>query len=156
MSVSVQEADFDIGTEVAGMTDGRSDIGALVTFTGLVRDMAGDARIDGMTLEHYPGMTEQALIDIVAEAQTRWPLQAVRVIHRHGSLEPGDRIVLVATASPHRVAAFAAAEFIMDYLKTRAPFWKKEGVPGGGRWVDARDADASAEARWQSPQPLSK
>ncbi|MEL6679428.1 MAG: molybdopterin synthase catalytic subunit MoaE [Pseudomonadota bacterium] len=156
MSVSVQTADFDVGAELAALRHGRSDIGALVSFTGLVRDMAGGERISGMELEHYPGMTERALSDIVEEAQARWPLQAARVIHRHGPLAPGDQIVLVATASPHRAAAFEAAEFIMDYLKTRAPFWKKEGFERGGRWVDAREADTAAEARWRAGTQPSK
>ena len=154
MSVSVQEADFDVGAEVAALSSGRADVGAVASFVGLVRaDKADgetvDAAVQAMTLEHYPGMTEKALEDIVAEAEGRWQLQGVRVIHRVGRLLPGDRIVLVAVASAHRGESFAACEFIMDYLKTRAPFWKKEDTPDGGRWVDARDSDDTAAARWQ-------
>ncbi len=154
MSVSVQEADFDVGAEVAALSSGRADVGAVASFVGLVRaDKADgetvDAAVQAMTLEHYPGMTEKALEDIVAEAEGRWQLQGVRVIHRVGRLLPGDRIVLVAVASAHRGESFAACEFIMDYLKTRAPFWKKEDTPAGGRWVDARDSDDTAAARWQ-------
>jgi molybdopterin synthase catalytic subunit len=153
IDVSVQREDFDIAAEIARLTAADPDIGAVVSFTGLVRRMTNDgpitAPITGMELEHYPGMTERALEEIAAEAQTRWPLQGVRVIHRYGRLEPGDRIVLVLTASRHRQAAFEAAEFLMDYLKTRAPFWKKEDHGGSARWVDARDADDSAVARWK-------
>lgn len=148
MSVSVQESDFDVGAEIAALTGGRVDIGAVATFTGLVRDLNEGSDVSAMTLEHYPGMTEQALEDIVAEARSRWTLNAVRVIHRHGRLMPGDRIVFVAVAGAHRGEAFAACEFIMDYLKTRAPFWKREETPQGARWVDAREADDSAAARW--------
>lgn len=143
MSVSVQAADFDIGAEMAALTNGRADIGALVSFTGLVREVAGGG---GMALEHYPGMTEKALASIEAEALARWELQACRIIHRFGPLEPAAQIVLVITASPHRQAAFEAAEFIMDFLKSRAPFWKKEVGQG---WVDARDSDEEALSRWQ-------
>jgi len=148
MSVSVQVDDFDVGAEIDALSDGRTDIGAVVTFTGLVRDMAGGEEIADMELEHYPGMTEKALASIEAEANTRWDLQASRIIHRYGKLAPGAQIVLVATASPHRGDAFEAAEFIMDFLKSRAPFWKKEGTIGGGKWVDARDADEDALNRW--------
>jgi len=153
MSVRVQTADFDVSAEIAMLCEGRADIGAVVTFTGLVRDMAGTQPISAMTLEHYPGMTEAALEEIEADAKSRWPLQGSTIIHRYGPLAPGDRIVLVATASPHRKAAFEAAEFLMDYLKTRAPFWKKEETPDGARWVDARDADDDAAARWETPKP---
>jgi len=149
VAVRVQEADFDLAAELAALRAGRSDIGALVTFTGLVRDMAQGAPIADMVLEHYPGMTEKALGAIEAEARQRWDLQESLIIHRHGRLMPGDQIVLVATASPHRGDAFAAAMFLMDYLKSRAPFWKKEGTPDGGRWVDAREGDEAALARWQ-------
>ena len=145
--VRVQEADFDLGAEVAAMTEGRSDIGAVATFTGLVRDFAADKGA-AMTLEHYPGMTEKALAEAEAEAAGRWPLAASLVIHRVGRLVPGDRIVLVATASVHRRAAFDAAEFLMDYLKSRAPFWKKEEGPDGASWVAARDEDEAALDRW--------
>ncbi len=149
MSVSVQREDFDIAAEMAHLTATDPDIGAVVSFTGLVRQMTNDGPITAMELEHYPSMTERALEEITAEAEARWPLQGVRVIHRYGRLEPGDRIVLVLTASRHRQAAFEAAEFLMDYLKTRAPFWKKEDHAGSARWVDARDTDDSAVARWK-------
>lgn len=148
MSVSVQEADFDVGAEIAALSSGRKDIGALATFVGLVRDANDGSGVSAMTLEHYPGMTEQALEAIVAEAHQRWPLNAVRVIHRYGRLVPGDRIVFVAVAGAHRGEAFAACEFVMDYLKTRAPFWKLEETPEGARWVDARETDDSAAERW--------
>ena len=152
MSVSVQEADFDVGVETNALSAGRLDVGAVATFVGLVRadKLSGEgSEVSAMTLEHYPGMTEKSLEAIVLEANTRWRLQGVRVIHRFGRLMPGDRIVFVGVASAHRGDAFAACEFIMDYLKTRAPFWKKEDTPEGGRWVDARDADDSAAARWE-------
>lgn len=142
MAVSVQAEDFDVGAEMALMTAGRADIGALVSFTGLVREMAGGSE---MVLEHYPGMTEKALEKIEAEARGRWELQDCRIIHRYGPLAAGAQIVLVITASPHRKAAFEAAEFIMDFLKSRAPFWKKEA---GSGWVDAREADEVALGRW--------
>ncbi len=151
MSVSVQEADFDVGAETAALSAGRLDVGAVATFVGLVRadKLSGaGSEVSAMTLEHYPGMTEKSLEAIVAEAGGRWQLQGVRVIHRVGRLLPGERIVFVGVASAHRGDAFAACEFIMDYLKTRAPFWKKEDTPEGGRWVDAREADESAAARW--------
>lgn len=146
MAVRVQEADFDPGAELEALSSGDTEIGAVVSFTGLVRG----AGITGMTLEHYPGMTEKALAEIEAKAHARWPLQGALIIHRIGLLSPGARIVFVATASRHRKAAFESAEFIMDYLKTRAPFWKKEaGTDGTSRWVEARDADDSATERWQ-------
>ena len=151
MSVSVQEADFDVGAETAALSAGRLDVGAVATFVGLVRadKLSGaGSEVSAMTLEHYPGMTEKSLEAIIAEAGARWQLQGVRVIHRFGRLLPGDRIVFVGVASAHRGDAFAACEFIMDYLKTRAPFWKKEDTPEGGHWVDAREADDSAAARW--------
>jgi molybdopterin synthase catalytic subunit len=148
MSVRVQEADFDVSAEIAALTAGDTDIGAVVTFTGLVRRVGDDPGPQSMTLEHYPGMTEAALAEIEAEARSRWPLSGVTVIHRVGPLVPGDRIVLVATASRHRQAAFEAAEFLMDYLKTRAPFWKKERSAAGEAWVDARESDEAARARW--------
>jgi molybdopterin synthase catalytic subunit len=154
MSVSVQEADFDAGAEIAALSAGRDDVGAVASFVGLVRadksaaTSAGANSVQAMTLEHYPGMTEKALQEIVIEAQGRWDLHGVRVIHRVGRLVPGDRIVFVAVASSHRGDAFAACEFIMDYLKTRAPFWKKEETPQGGRWVDARESDDAAAGRW--------
>ena len=149
MSVSVQEFDFDVALEIAALSAERREVGAVATFVGLVRDVSEGASVAAMTLEHYPGMTEQALEEIVAEARSRWSLHAVRVIHRHGRLQPGDRIVFVGVAGAHRGEAFAACEFIMDYLKTRAPFWKKEETPEGARWVDARDLDDSAARRWE-------
>lgn len=149
----VQIEDFDIGAEVARLTAGRTDIGAVVTFTGIVRAENDGKALAAMTLEHYPGMTEAELAGVEAEAQRRWPLQASLVVHRVGTLKPGDNIVLVVTASAHRQAAFAAAEFLMDYLKTRAPFWKKEqSSDGGARWVEARDSDDRAAERWK-PAP---
>ncbi|MFK7942799.1 MAG: molybdopterin synthase catalytic subunit MoaE [Paracoccaceae bacterium] len=149
MTVSVQSEPFDVAAEMAALTAGDRDIGAVVSFTGLVREMTDAGAISDMTLEHYPGMTERALEEIVAEARARWPLQGVRLIHRYGAMSPGEGIVLVLTASRHRKAAFEAAEFLMDYLKTRAPFWKKETGADGGQWVDARDSDGSAAARWE-------
>ena len=149
MAVSVQEQDFDIAHEIELLTAGRTDIGAVVTFTGTVRGKAGDGAIAEMELEHYPGMTETELARVEAEALARWPLQGTSIIHRYGKLKPGDNIVLVVTASAHRSAAFEAAEFLMDFLKTRAPFWKKETSPtGDGAWVDARESDDAALARW--------
>ena len=148
MSVRVQEADFDLGAELAALRAGDARVGALASFLGLVRDMNDGAGISEMTLEHYPGMTEKALEEIVSEAKGRWDIYEALVIHRVGPLKPCDQIVLVAVSSAHRGEAFAACEFIMDYLKTRAPFWKREVTPDGGRWVDARDADDSAAARW--------
>jgi molybdopterin synthase catalytic subunit len=150
MAVRVQREDFDLGTELAALRAGRADIGALVSFTGLVRSDAGD--VGGMELEHYPGMTEKALAGIEAEAQAHWPLQASLVIHRYGALAPGEQIMMVATASAHRQAAYAAAEFLMDYLKSRAPFWKKEATPDGPRWVDARVSDEAALGRWSGTE----
>ena len=150
MTVRVQHEDFDVGAEVARLTAGRTDIGAVVTFTGCVRGEAKGKPITSMTLEHYPGMTEVEMARIAAEAGERWPLQASLIVHRVGELKPGDNIVLVITASAHRQAAFDAANFLMDYLKTSAPFWKKEtGTDGEGTWVDARDADDTAMRRWQ-------
>ena len=149
MAVRVQREDFEVGAEVARLTAGRTDIGAVVTFTGVVRAANDGAGVAGMTLEHYPGMTEQELARVEAEAGERWPLQASLIVHRVGALKPGDNIVLVVTASAHRQAAFEAAAFLMDYLKTRAPFWKKELTrEGEERWVDARDSDETAAKRW--------
>ena len=153
MSVSVQQADFDAGAEIAALSAGRDDVGAVASFVGLVRaDKTVGAGVTAMTLEHYPGMTEKALEAIVAEARGRWDIYGVRVIHRIGRLLPGDRIVFVAVSSAHRGEAFAACEFIMDYLKTRAPFWKKEETPEGGHWVDARESDDHAAGRWKAPK----
>lgn len=149
MAVRVQEADFDVGTELAALRAQDARVGALASFLGLVRDINDGAQVAGMTLEHYPGMTEKALEAIVTEAKGRWDIYEALVIHRVGPLKPCDQIVLVAVTSAHRGEAFAACEFIMDYLKTRAPFWKKEETPDGGRWVDARETDDSAAARWQ-------
>ena len=151
MAVRVQREDFDVGAEIRKLTAGRTDIGAVVTFTGLVRGTAAGEPITAMSLEHYPGMTEAELARVEEEALRRWSLQASTVIHRYGDLAPGDNIVLVITASAHRQAAFAAAEFLMDYLKSRAPFWKKEtGPDGAGHWVDARDSDETALERWKA------
>lgn len=151
MASRVQREDFDIGREVATLTAGRTDIGAIVTFTGTVRGEAKGRAIASMTLEHYPGMTETELARVEAEARARWPLDASLVIHRYGELKPGENIVLVVTASKHRHAAFEAAEFLMDFLKTRAPFWKKEAAAdGSGGWVDAREDDNAALARWDT------
>lgn len=148
MPVRVQTEDFDLTHEVAQLRAGDARVGAVVSFVGLVRDLnAGDAVME-MSLEHYPGMTEKALQSIVAEACCRWALFDTLVIHRVGPLKPMDQIVLVAVTAAHRGAAFAACEFIMDYLKTRAPFWKRETTPAGGRWVDARESDTSAASRW--------
>ena len=148
--IRVQTADFDVGDETRRLVAGRTDIGAIVTFTGTVRDTAKGVPVTSMTLEHYPGMTEAELARVEAEAVARWPLQGTLIIHRHGPLKPGDNIVLVIAASAHREAAFEAAAFLMDYLKTRAPFWKKEtGGDGSGGWVDARDADDAALKKWQ-------
>ncbi|MHA3913248.1 molybdenum cofactor biosynthesis protein MoaE [Halovulum sp. GXIMD14793] len=148
MAVRVQTEDFDIGAELSALRAGRSDIGALVSFSGLVRDTAQGQPITAMELEHYPGMTERALAGIEAEAVSRWSLQACLIIHRYGALAPGDQIMMVATAAPHRADAFAAAEYLMDFLKSRAPFWKKEATADGGRWVDAREEDEDALSRW--------
>ena len=148
-SVRIQREDFSVADEVAALTRGRGDIGAVVTFTGLCRDEGG--RLQALELEHYPGMAEAEVARVVAEAAARWPLDGATVVHRFGRIAPGENIVLVATASSHRQAAFAAAEFLMDYLKTRAPFWKKETRTNGAeRWVDARDTDETAAERWQS------
>lgn len=149
--IRVQREDFDVGAEIAWMTAGREDIGAVVSFTGLVRGGVGADAITAMTLEHYPGMTEGELERIEAEARERWPLSASLIVHRHGRLVPGENIVLVITASPHRQAAFEAAEFLMDFLKTNAPFWKKEERAGGeSGWVEAKAADDAAAERWKA------
>jgi len=146
VAVRVQREDFDVGAELDGLTAGRVDVGAVVSFTGLVRDVAGT--LAAMELEHYPEMTEKALTAIEAEARGRWPLQACLIVHRYGAMAPGERIMMVATASAHRQAAFEAAEFLMDYLKSRAPFWKKETGAAGSTWVDAREEDEAALGRW--------
>ena len=146
--IRVQREDFDLGAELKALTAGNHGIGGLCSFVGLVRDMAAGDQIGAMTLEHYPGMTEKELERIEAEARERWPLDATLVIHRYGRLEPGDQIVLVAAASAHREAAFEACHFLIDFLKTKAPFWKLEDTPGGGQWVDARATDDTAAQRW--------
>jgi len=153
MAVRVQAEDFDVGQELAALTRGNHAIGGLAVFVGLVRDLAGGSEISAMTLEHYPAMTEKMLAEIEAEAQARWPLEASLVIHRYGRLEPGDQIVMVAAASAHRQAAFEACEFLMDWLKTKAPFWKLEETEEGAQWVDARDSDDTAAARWVKKDP---
>jgi len=149
-NVRVQTGDFDLGLEVARLREGDARVGAVVAFVGTVRDLNDGAQVAAMELEHYPGMTEKALDDIAAQAAARWPLFATLVIHRVGQLLPLDQIVLVAVTAAHRGDAFAACEFIMDYLKTEAPFWKKEDTPDGARWVDARVTDDTARARWQA------
>ena len=148
--IRIQREDFDPGAEIAALTRGRHDIGGITSFVGLVRDMAGSDKITSMTLEHYPGMTEQQLAAIEAEAKKRWPLDAVLIVHRYGELKPGDRIVLVVTASSHRDAAFDACRFLIDWLKTKAPFWKLEETGAGPRWVEAKDSDYQAAARWKA------
>lgn len=150
-TIRVQEADFDLSTELANIRKGNPAIGAVASFVGVVRDINDGSSVSGLTLEHYPGMTEKALLGIVEEASARWEVLGCTVVHRVGPLAPLDQIVLVLVASGHRGDAFAACEFIMDYLKTRAPFWKKEVTPQGERWVDARDSDDAAAARWQAP-----
>ncbi|MCB1938809.1 MAG: molybdopterin synthase catalytic subunit MoaE [Rhodocyclaceae bacterium] len=145
-TVKVQSEDFDAGALTRALSAGRTDIGAVATFVGLVRGAADG--VQEMTLEHYPGMTEKALAEIADEACQRWHLMAVSVVHRVGALLPGEQIVYVGVAAAHRGEAFAACEFVMDYLKTRAPFWKKEQTAQGGHWVDARDTDDEAAARW--------
>jgi molybdopterin synthase catalytic subunit len=147
-AVRVQTADFDLAAEVAQLRAQDPRVGAVVTFLGTVRDMNAGASVAEMELEHYPGMTEQALEKIVAQARGRWPLYGALVVHRVGPLKPMEQIVLVACSAAHRGEAFAACEFIIDYLKTEAPFWKKEQTPGGARWVDARDSDEQARAKW--------
>jgi len=149
--IKVQREDFDIGVEIGQLSDGDTGIGGLACFVGLVRDIAGDARISSMTLEHYPGMTERQLAKIEAEARKRWPLGEVLIIHRYGELTPGDRIVLVATTSAHRDAALESCRFLIDWLKTKAPFWKLENTESGERWVEARESDSVAEERWIVP-----
>jgi molybdopterin synthase catalytic subunit len=148
MPIRIQTADFDLSAEVAQLRAGNPGIGAVVTFVGTVRDMNDGAGVAEMELEHYPGMTEKALEDIVAQARTRWNIFDALVIHRVGAMKPLEQIVLVAVTSAHRGEAFAACEFIMDYLKTQAPFWKKEQTAQGARWVDARAADDKALQKW--------
>ena len=149
VTIRIQQADFDVAREIAALTRGRTDIGAVVSFSGICRDNeAGDA-IAALTLEHYPGMAEAEIARHAETAMSRWPLTGLTVIHRHGRIVPGEDIVLVVTASSHREAAFAAASFLMDYLKTRAPFWKQVEKPSGKTWVEAKAADDSAAERWK-------
>jgi molybdopterin synthase catalytic subunit len=150
-TVRLQSEDFDAGAEARRLTAGRTDIGAIATFTGICRGAEAGAPVAAMTLEHYPGMAEAEIARHVEEAQARWPLLGVTVIHRYGRMVPGDNIVLVVTAASHRGDAFAAAEFLMDYLKTRAPFWKQEERPQGAAWVAAEEADDAAAERWDKP-----
>ena len=149
--IRVQAAPFDLGAETAAFAAGAGGAGAVVTFTGLVRDRA-EGGLLAMEIEHYPGMTEARIAATVDEAAARWPLTAALVIHRHGRLAPGEAIMMVATAAPHRAEAFAAAEFLMDYLKSRAPFWKREITGEGGAWVAARESDEAALDRWREPE----
>ncbi len=152
-SIRLQREPFDIGAEVRKLIAGRSDVGAVVTFTGVCRADENGAPIAALTLEHYPGMAEAEIVRHVEEARARWPLLGVTVIHRHGRIPPGDDIVLVVTASSHRQAAFAAAEFLMDYLKTRAPLWKQVEAVGQTAWVEAKAVDDKAAERWSAPPP---
>jgi molybdopterin synthase catalytic subunit len=147
--IRVQEAPFEVGAELAAFTSGRTDIGAIASFVGIVRDVAGDQAISAMTLEHYPGMTERKLAEIEATARSRWPLQESLIVHRYGRMLPGEPIVLVATASEHRAAALEACAFLIDWLKTKAPFWKLEETARQERWVDTRASDDDAAARWE-------
>lgn len=149
IDIRVQEEDFDISAELALMRERNPRIGAIASFLGVVRDLNAGDNVTAMELEHYPGMTEKSLLAIVEEARGRWQLMAVTVIHRIGKLSPTEQIVLVAVAGAHRGEAFSACEFIMDYLKTRAPFWKKETAAGGERWVEARASDDEAQKRWK-------
>jgi molybdopterin synthase catalytic subunit len=148
VTIRIQQADFDIAREIAALTKGRTDIGAVVSFSGICRGSEGTGKIAALTLEHYPGMAEAEIKRHADEAMSRWPLDGLTVIHRFGRIEPGENIVLVVTASQHRQAAFHAAEFLMDYLKTSAPFWKREESAEGTNWVEARAHDDAAAARW--------
>ena len=150
-TIRLQRDAFDVAAEVKKLTAARTDIGAVVTFTGLCRADENGEQIAALTLEHYPGMAEAEIARHVEEAQSRWPLLGVTVIHRYGRIAPGEDIVMVATASSHRQAAFAAAEFLMDYLKTRAPFWKQVEKAGGASWVEAKSSDDAAADRWRAP-----
>ena len=148
VTIRIQDADFDIGGEISALTKGRTDIGAVVSFSGICRGSEAGEPIAALTLEHYPGMAEAEIARHAETAMSRWPLTGLTVIHRVGRIEPGENIVLVLTASQHRQAAFQAAEFLMDYLKANAPFWKREESAAGTSWVDARDHDDEAAARW--------
>lgn len=152
-TIRLQREAFDVAAEVERMTRGRTDVGAVVTFTGLCRADENGQPIAALTLEHYPGMAEAEIARHVEEASARWPLMGVTVVHRYGRIEPGEVIVVVATASSHREAAFAAASFLMDYLKTRAPFWKQVEAAGGTTWVEAKGTDDAAAERWSAPPP---
>ena len=151
-TIRIQQADFDIAQESARLSADRTDVGAVVSFTGICRGAEAGEPIASLTLEHYPGMAEAEIARHVEEAKARWPLMGVTVIHRYGRIAPGENIVLVVTASSHREAAFAAAEFLMDYLKTQAPFWKQVEAATGKTWVEAKDADDLAAARWRKPE----
>jgi molybdopterin synthase catalytic subunit len=148
VTIRIQEADFDIAGEISALTEGRTDIGAVVTFSGLCRGAEAGEPIAALTLEHYPGMAEAEIARHAETAASRWPLTGLTVIHRFGRIAPGENIVLVVTSSAHRQAAFQAAEFLMDYLKTHAPFWKREESAAGASWVDAREHDDAAADRW--------
>jgi molybdopterin synthase catalytic subunit len=151
--IIVQNQSFDIGAELARLKGARTDIGGTAIFVGSVRDMSGGSQVSTMTLEHYPGMTEKALADIEAEARKRWPVDEVLIIHRYGTLQPGEDIVLVIACSAHREAAFTACEFLMDWLKTKAPFWKLEAGQDGTYWVDSKASDDAASQRWDMLKP---
>ena len=146
--IRVQTEDFDIGAEISRMTAGNTEIGGLASFVGLVRDYAGNEKISSMTLEHYPGMTEKQLAKLEAEARERWELQDVLIVHRYGTLNPGDRIVLVVTASAHREASLESCQFLIDWLKTKAPFWTLEDRESGAQWVESRDEDSVSADKW--------
>jgi molybdopterin synthase catalytic subunit len=150
-TIRIQQADFDVAKEIAALTKGRTDIGAVVSFSGICRGSEGAGNIAALTLEHYPGMVEAEIARHADEAMSRWPLDGLTVVHRFGRIEPGENIVLVVTASKHRQAAFQAAEFLMDYLKTSAPFWKREESATGTGWIEAREHDDAAAARWTKP-----
>jgi len=150
MTVRVQTEDFDVGVEINQLRSARKDVGAVVSFIGQVRDVNEGDEVSQLTLEHYPGMTEKSLEAIITQAKTRWNIMDVLIIHRVGTLQPSDQIVLVAVSGGHRGEAFAACEFVMDYLKTEAPFWKKEATPSGERWIEAKISDDDARERWDS------
>ena len=151
--IRVQKGDFDIGLELEKLTKGNSKIGGVCSFIGLVRDFAGGGEVTGMTLEHYPEMTERALKDIDNEAHKRWSLEGTLIVHRYGRLEPGERIVLVCAASCHRNAAIEACNFLIDWLKTKAPFWKREEMINGAKWVEAREGDEKQALKWEKNLP---
>lgn len=153
MTIRVQREDFDVGLELQVLRHNKNNVGAIASFVGVVREFSADSYIQTMELEYYPGMTEKALTAITVEARERWNLIDVLVIHRYGVLKPTDQIVLVAVSSAHRGDAFSACEFIMDFLKTQAPFWKKESTDSGSRWVEAKDSDVAAAERWSEISP---